>query len=157
MLQRLTTEYIETEDRIRLSGEDAAGRVHVLWLSQRLLNRLVPALCDTLARTGDAAALLQSFEQEAARAGHQPQPPVSAHDPGWLVLAVDVARAGNGLHLRFRGAGDEQVAQVGMAETALRQWLSILLEQYRRGEWPAAAWPVWMDPAAAPPPAAVMH
>ena len=47
-LQRITTEFVDAEDRIRLAGEDAAGEAVVLWLTQRLLNRLVAHLCDWL-------------------------------------------------------------------------------------------------------------
>lgn len=44
-LQRMTTDYIVQEDRIRVTGECAGGGVLVLWLTQRLLVRLVPPLC----------------------------------------------------------------------------------------------------------------
>ena len=43
-LQRCTTEYIATEDRLRLSGEIGTQSTVVLWLTQRLLNRLMPPL-----------------------------------------------------------------------------------------------------------------
>ena len=40
VLHRLTTDYVEEEDRIRVSGASANGDTVVLWLTQRLLNRL---------------------------------------------------------------------------------------------------------------------
>lgn len=40
-LQRITTQYIEVEDRLRLTGELAPGEVVVLWLTQRLMHRLI--------------------------------------------------------------------------------------------------------------------
>lgn len=43
-LQRITTEYRAQEDRLCLTGERANGDAVVLWLTQRLLNRLVPHL-----------------------------------------------------------------------------------------------------------------
>ncbi|HWJ95023.1 MAG TPA: hypothetical protein VNT33_09890 [Telluria sp.] len=161
MLQRLTTQYVDLEDRVRLSGQDGDGRVQVLWLSQRLLNRLVPALCRMLERAaqGEHAALLQGFEQEAARARQQPQEPVNPEAPvgDWLVAAVDVNKSADGFLLRFRGASEDQVASILLAEMPLRQWLAIVLDQYRRAEWPVGVWPDWMDPAAAPAPGGVMH
>ena len=36
-LDRITTEYIDTEDRIRLSGQYAGGPAVVIWLTQRLI------------------------------------------------------------------------------------------------------------------------
>ena len=49
VLHRLTTDYVEEEDRIRVSGASANGDTVVLWLTQRLLNRLVPHLTAWLA------------------------------------------------------------------------------------------------------------
>lgn len=39
-LQRATTEYVEEEDRICLSGELATGDTMTLWLTRRILDRL---------------------------------------------------------------------------------------------------------------------
>ncbi len=43
-LQRITTEYVELEDRILLAGELGNREAVVVWLTQRLLQRLVPVL-----------------------------------------------------------------------------------------------------------------
>lgn len=43
-LNRVTTVYVDLEDRFRLSGKTQDGQVLVLWLTQRLLCRLVPHL-----------------------------------------------------------------------------------------------------------------
>ena len=47
-LSRITTIYVDKEDRIGLVGEDSNGEHHKLWLTQRLLNRLVEKLLDWL-------------------------------------------------------------------------------------------------------------
>ena len=49
-LSRVTTVYVDVEDRFRLSGETQDGQVLVLWPTQRLLCRLVPHLVLRLAR-----------------------------------------------------------------------------------------------------------
>jgi len=36
-LDRITTEYIDAEDRLRLSGKYADGAAVVIWLTQRLI------------------------------------------------------------------------------------------------------------------------
>jgi hypothetical protein len=149
MLQRLTTQYVDVEDRIRLSGEDDQNRIQVVWMSQRLLNRLVPAVCKLLGQAQDSHAdVLNSFEQQAAQARMTPQEPVKpeAGAAAWLVTRVDLAPAATGVRLTFHGSAGEQ-AQIAMAELPLRQWLSILRDQYRIGEWPADAWPAWVGPA----------
>jgi hypothetical protein len=146
VLQRLTTQYVDVEDRIRVSGEDAGGRIQVMWMSQRLLNRLVPALCKMLGgpQQGGRADMLNSFEQQAAQAQLTPQEPVraGAGSVAWLVARVDIASTANGMRLSFHGSGGELAATV-MAELPLRQWLSILRDQYRVADWPASAWPAW--------------
>ena len=43
-LQRITSEYIEAEDRLRLTGEVGEGETETLWLTQRLLTRLLDHL-----------------------------------------------------------------------------------------------------------------
>ena len=48
-LKRITTEFIPVEDRIRLSGErEDNGSPLVLWLTQRLIRRMLPVLLDWL-------------------------------------------------------------------------------------------------------------
>ena len=112
-LQRVTTSYVDSEDRMRLAGETAQGQAVVLWLTQRLLARLLPiffrwleqhqtgttsesdadgrSLTRAAAEQGHAE-WLQSFAQQAAVAGLVAQPPVqTAQAQGsQLVHSVDV-------------------------------------------------------------------
>lgn len=164
-LQRFTTEYIELEDRIRLTGELAHGDTVVLWLTQRLMNRLVPHLTAWLARQLAPASsipsvqaahqdIVQGFAQQAACARLAPEPPVraSSEGSGWRVDAVDIAQGEGAVVLTFKGEGKAQ-ATLTLAAQPLRQWLGIVFEQYQRGEWPTTVWPGWMEaarPQAAP-------
>ena len=43
-LERITTEYVEVEDRIRLTGESEDNQTIVLWLTQRLLTQIISHL-----------------------------------------------------------------------------------------------------------------
>ena len=61
-LQRITTEYIDQEDRIRLTGELAHGATVVLWITQRLLNRLIPHLTAWLSRQIAPASRIPSVQ-----------------------------------------------------------------------------------------------
>lgn len=174
-LQRVTTAYVADEDRLRLTGELSDGDAVVLWLTQRLLNRLVPHLTAWLARqTGSFAStvppaiqsahhnIVQGFAQQSARAQLKPEPPVRAASTaaGWRVESVDVAQGEAGVALTFKGEAGEQ-AVLTMAAQPLRQWLSIVYEQVVRAEWPTTAWPAWMEAAASPaqnqPRTAVLH
>jgi hypothetical protein len=151
-LQRLTTQFVDAEDRIRLSGEDADGAVRVLWLTRRLLDRLVPVLCGKLEPDASAhAELLSSFRQEAAQSQLAPQEPVPAAsaDTQALVTRIDMARVERGLRLAFFDH-DTEAAAIVMPELSLRQWLAILRDQFRIAGWPENTWPAWTDPKSAP-------
>lgn len=154
VLNRLTTEYSDREDRIRLAGQLHDGQAVVLWLTRRLLDRLLPHLALWLESRHAGlprADLLQGFAQEKARQLLAPQDPVRtpAHSLGWLVRSVDLQPGEAHLRLTFR-AGDE-AASVDFAPLPLRQWLEILLLGYRAGEWPLTAWPEWMTATGAAP------
>lgn len=165
VLQRVTTAYLENEDRLRLTGELADGDTVVCWLTQRLLNRLVPHLTSWLARQAESFAstvsptiqsahhdIVQGFAQQSARAQLKPEPPVRAASTaaGWRVDSVDVAQGEAGVALTFKSEAGEQ-AVLTMAAQPLRQWLSIVYEQVVAAEWPTTAWPAWMEAAVSLP------
>ncbi len=160
-LRRLTTVYDPAEDRIRLSGIGTDGRTVALWLTQRLLNRLVPPLCKGLEqqapqRQGPAqpvrSHIEQTFAQQKAKAEIPTQRPVvpPADAPEWRVEAVDVKHYPAGARLTLKGTAASNQAVLPLTTSAMRQWLGIVHEQYRRAGWPTDAWPAWMDEASAP-------
>lgn len=154
-LQRITTEYVDTEDRVRLSGACEDGTVVQLWMTRRLTDRLVPLLLNWLgqeAGEGARAEIMQEFAQQAARAALEPQPSVRAQDDSSiLVQAVDVTTGDSALGLAFKSSpqGDASY-RIGFEPLALRQWLGILHDQYRKAEWPLDGWPAWITPAEQP-------
>ena len=172
-LQRITTEFVDAEDRIRLAGEDAGGDALVLWLTQRLLNRLVAHLCAWLEQriptnihhyaAAAQAEVIQSFAQQAALAALEPQPPVqsSVQSRAWLVHSVDIASGDQGVMLTFKAAeAGSPCATLTLQDQPLRQWLNILHDQYQKAEWPLTVWPEWMaapQPVSAPPHAVILH
>lgn len=155
-LQRITTQYIDHEDRIRLAGEIDSKEAVVLWLTRRLLDRLLPLLFNWLEQQEadtPRAEVLHSFAQAAARAALQPQAPVQTEAPTatWLVHSVDVIRTDNAIRLVFRSA-EAQMAHLTLAAKPLRQWLAIMYEQFRQGDWGTAEWPAWMEETHRPAP-----
>ena len=173
-LSRVTTVYVDVEDRFRLSGETYDGQVRVLWLTQRLLCRLIPALVRWLEQrsplqassspVASAAQVMQAFAQQSALAQMHPQEPVPVvqENADWLVQKVDVVTAAEAVRLTFRPPGDSsEAAGVSMGAMHLRQWLGILYGQWRQSGWPQEVWPQWMQESQPPPPsqggAAVWH
>ncbi|WP_163852279.1 hypothetical protein [Pseudooceanicola aestuarii] len=125
-VRRFTTFYVETEDRVRLSVEMSDDQVRVLWLTRRLLNRLVPSLLKRL--TAQAALdpapapraqaqAAQRFTQAAAVGAIRPQKGVTtgpgsgaAGPAGFSALAHGVrvrpAETGRALALDFTGPAE---------------------------------------------------
>jgi len=162
VLQRMTTAWLETEDRLRLTGECTDGTLVCLWLTRRLSDRLLPLLLDWLdghAHDDVHASLMQEFAQEAARGALAPQAAVPA-DAGDTVLvqAVTVARGTHAIGLTFRASEapeDARSWEVTMEQQPLRQWLAIIHDQYRKAEWPLDLWPAWIAVTTAQPTAAL--
>ncbi len=156
-LQKITSEYSETEDRLQLTGEDENGRSITLCLTQRLLLRLIPHLLDWLANqttvssqdasTGEQAQnFMQGFAQQAAAAELAGETPVqaSATDTVCLVREVDVTKIGlDAVVLVFKTEGKEQ-AGLNLQAQQVRQWLAIVHSQWLRAEWSLGIWPSWM-------------
>ena len=127
----------------------------MLWLTQRLLRRLLPPLLVWLQEQGGAAhavmgqALyadaLQGFAQQAARAQLQPQAPVQVPEGSLscLVERVDMGRSPEAVRLVFRDAQGVVAAMV-LHPQPLRQWLSILFDAWQQAEWPLEVWPDWL-------------
>lgn len=169
-LQRITTQFIEVEDRIRLTGQVGEGQTVVLWLTQRLLQRLVPHLCQWLEKQIPVkpqepplrAQVQQSFAQQKARAEIERQAPVRAEavSLAWLVCSVDLKSGPLGARLVFKGGNDAERVTLGLSPKSLRQWLGILHDQYRAASWSSTIWPVWMEesrPARGSAPVTVLH
>ena len=151
-ITRITTEYVDLEDRIRLAGETPDGASLILWLPQRLLNRLVPVLCDKLrpARDDDPhAGILNSFAQMAAVQNLAPLPPVrtTPEARSRTIRAVTVVGGTDAVQLLLKEEEHADSAQTSMTLRLdeLRQWLSILHRQWLRAGWPPELWPAWMS------------
>jgi|FLOH01.1.fsa_nt_gi hypothetical protein len=194
-LQRITVEYIESEDRFRLIGEIQTRDAHdetsdspdadkvdegdkidqsdkrdqsdesdhaetvTLWVTQRLLLRLLPLLFEWLqqlspeaiknpSRDTQANKLLQGFAQQAAAEQIPQQRPVQsqADTPSWLVNEVDIVRPAAWVKLIFKGHNGEQ-ASFTLEGKQLRQWLSIVHNSWIQAEWPTTIWPAWIHEA----------
>lgn len=154
-LQRITTEYLQHEDRIRLAGEVEQAAPVAIWFTQRLLGRLLPRLMQWLEHSGPEiprSELLHSFAQQAARSELTPQSAVqvSAQDPSWLVVVVDLTLSEELAQLVFKGEQPDQQVSLTLAAVPLRQWLNIVHDAYVRAEWPLDLWPLWVRESAEP-------
>ncbi|CAN5385126.1 hypothetical protein BH10PSE6_BH10PSE6_47260 [soil metagenome] len=172
VLRRLTTEYVEIEDRIRIAGQTPKDAQVVMWLTNRLATRAVPQLLRWLENQAAPTSAssrasapsqavrreLQSFAQATAVAGLKQQKPVTARadDPAWVAKAIDIKASQSHLSITFRGAQD-QSAGVRFDAMGLRQWLSILHRAWTKAQWPPLVWPDWIKTHRSAPQNAVRH
>ncbi len=153
-LKRLTSEYVEEEDRFRLAGEAGDELPVVLWLTHRLLERLLPHLWKWLEREGQdllRADVLQGMAQQKAQSQMGPQAAVRAGADSlhWLVTRIDLDCSDESVRIRFCGA-EQQEASFSMSRQVLRQWLAIVHQGYRKAGWPLEGWPEWMTEVVTP-------
>ncbi len=149
MLKRITTEFIDIEDRIRLSGECENTEQVILWFTQRLLQRLLPLLFQWLeGQPSDKqyGEIMQSIALQAAKAALPPERPIQPDKSSatWLVSVVDLTPYENRIDLVFRGI-EGQRASLRMEATPLRQWLNIIHAAYCRAGWNRGFWPAWFQ------------
>jgi hypothetical protein len=146
-LKRLTTGYDQAEDRIRITGETDDGHPVVIWMTNRLARRAVPRLVQWLEKEAPpfTGNVRQSFAQEAAVAGFNPQKPVAAgaNAKQWIAQSLDLAATERAMTLTFRRSPDESAA-ISFDSTKLRQWLSILHRSWMTAEWSPLVWPDWI-------------
>lgn len=163
-LLRFTTEYVGAEDRIRLVGESAEKTV-VLWLTPRLMNRLVLCLCQWLDQRVGATPLTevrQEIAQQKALVELESQRPVraDAQTPAVLIHKIVFKPSRASVSLRFKDNGGHVVANLQLKPKPLRQWLQVLHGRYLQAGWSTNVWPVWVaevKPRATPSRAAVLH
>jgi hypothetical protein len=155
VLSRLTTVFHPNEDRIRISGQGKDGNIEVIWLTQRLVNRLVPVMTKWL-ETREAgtprADLLQSVKQQRAQvqqaeqSGEQGVVPAEQAENEWLAVSLDIQQREDAFRIIFKDQTKEPEHQavLELQPMLLRQWLNVVLLAYTQGEWSLEKWPEWM-------------
>ncbi len=159
---RFTTHYDIREDRIRLAFEQKDESKCVLWLTRRLLSRLIPQIVKILESQtsagkfmggqrdkGARAEGIQRFNQQAAVSGIGLQKPVqvpeSDLDPQTFILVAGLSLIlrRNKIVVEFKD-GDTVYLAIPFSATDLRQWLAVLAHCYKQAQWRENFWPGWM-------------
>ena len=156
-LQRITSEYIESEDRIRLTAISDAEETIILWITQRLLIRLIthflgwlekeaPEVARSSAIGNETKSALQGMAQQSASANLQNQSAVTANSDSaaLLVKEIDIKMSEEVVLLVFK-CDDDQKAELSFTIQQLRQWLGMIHQLWRQARWPVSIWPDWMD------------
>lgn len=158
IVMRFTTHYFASEDRIQMCLECDKSEDQILWLTRRLLNRLISILLTkTVSLPSGVSAdnnpkvdAIQKFAQSAAvgklqlnkkRASiKRPKNNAEAH----LVTEINIQKKKNSLELVFKTENNGKTFSIKFTDTTLRQWLSILYSRYHGAEWTEEFWPTWL-------------
>lgn len=137
-LQRLTTNYSDIQDRLRLNGICSNNNLLCMWMSQRLANRLVTSLVEWLEK--------QELKPATAAAIHAAGASVTAVDAGqpkheWLVENVNLKFGEQSLEMALCDGSQATCAKISVSREQLLQWLGILQNQYFLADWPTSNWP----------------
>lgn len=148
LIQRFTTRYSETEDRILLQVELTVDSTATLWLSLRFLIRLIPVLIQQIDKSEERDAhfaMLQHFNQQLAISSLKPSANVKISDNNlsFLVVSADVQRNEESVRIIFRLEDREYFLILN--NTELRQWLWIIYKAFQSAEWPLNLWPSWFQ------------
>ena len=108
-IQTFTGRYDPVEDRFRLDAVNAAGEKQSIFLTRRLVDRVIPVLVSHLegkTPEGIPADLAQGMSQSRARQARQtgdttPAVVAESETPTWLCRTVHVQKARQGLKVIF--------------------------------------------------------
>ena len=156
-LKRITSEYVEAEDRIRIAGLTEQNETLSLWLTMRLTSRLVThclallvknspelkkAATDDLQLKNNLQGMVQeSAEQEIVE---ESAVRVAKDSPSFLIREIDVKTSYGAVVLTFK-ENKTSSYELYLESNQLRQWLGMLYLIWQKAEWPLHIWPDWMD------------
>ncbi|MFL2873138.1 MAG: hypothetical protein ACJZ8M_07360 [Pseudohongiellaceae bacterium] len=156
-LKRITTEYNEREDRIRLAGITDDNQTIALWLTMRLVSRLVSHCLNLLEKSTPEATKvstadeqsrksIQNFVQQSAEQQlvEEAAVKVTKNSPKYLAAEIDVKSDHAGVTIIFKGEFSSNYS-IYLNNQQLRQWLGMLHMIWQKTEWSTLIWPDWMS------------
>ena len=156
-LERITTEYIELEDRIRLAGLTEENQTVCIWLTMRLLKRLIthclnllekntPELKETPTQNEQSREIIHNFVQQSAdqQVVEETAVKVTKNSPNHLAAEIDVKSDHGGVTIIFKGEFSSYYV-IYLNNQQLRQWLGMLHIIWQKAEWSTLVWPDWMS------------
>tara|TARA_E500000331_G_scaffold104492_2_gene101306 strand:+ start:290 stop:802 length:513 start_codon:yes stop_codon:yes gene_type:complete len=153
-LQRITTEYIDTEDRFRLTGISDSGETMSFWLTQRLLIPLLKACIDwmehhspdvakkTTDRQSRDSALSLAHQSAKQQLPEEKTVVANSNSPNLLVKEIDIKLGTEGIELIIKENGEGFA--LSLNANRLRQWMAIIYALWLNAKWPDSHWPEWI-------------
>lgn len=156
-LSRFSTQFCADEDRLFLTCENDAGETHIIWLTQRLTNKLLVVLFGfadkiSVGRTLPAESYdlwrsgLQQTASAALETTRAPEP--NSITGRYLATSVSVTPQEDSLQLVFLAEGASSIP-LKLSVTQMLQWLKALYICYVNANWSFQDWPQWFLEASA--------
>ena len=132
---KMTLGYDEQEDRIYLDCLTPSQTQIRLWVTQRLMQRLVRHLKrSTISRTnGD---LRQDVSTDIAASSQEGSVPAGLHRESFLVSSVDVSARDHDILLVWRGAREDHAAAFSLPINSRGDWLRGVMLCFEKARWP---------------------
>ena len=150
MLKKVTLQYIQIEDRIRMSADLDNEEPAVFWLTQRLCLLLVRKLAHHLEHSAPQSLLVDkglmlSVQQHNAEWQQKFSEPVKICELARSVLPeqVDLQCPAGGAAIIFPLDDGGKRARLQMNMVELRQWMGVVYRQFQVAGWPMEVWPHW--------------
>lgn len=146
VMGRITTQFIEQEDRIRLNAEMVSLPAQSLMLTRRLLRRFLPHALKWLEQKPLSTQITAQIE---AAHSVRVQPPVKPENAVVsLVHEITLQTDETKFVIVFR-TNELPPSVLTLTASELRVWLHILHQQCLRAEWNDLPWPNWFSQAQA--------
>ena len=135
---KMTLGYDEEEDRIYLDCLTRSQTQIRLWVTQRLMQRLVRHLeCSTVSHTlGNSR---QDVSTDIAASNHEDPVPAGLHCQSFLVASVDVSTRDSDTLLVWRGAREDQSAAFSLPINSRGHWLRGVMLCFEKARWPVGS------------------
>jgi len=157
-LTKVTLNYNNIEDRIRMDARTQAGETVAFWITRRLCRELVKAIVayfnkpeinsaeiNRAAVSPQHIPAVQEFLHQKAKSDKKNSPPVmSASSAVVLINRVQVRTSSKVVQMSFPFT-ETSMAVLAMSPTEARQWLDILYQQCLLAEWSLDVWPQWIQ------------
>jgi hypothetical protein len=154
-LARVTLSYIIEEDRVQLAGEDAQGNTVKLWLTARLLTRLVPHLVQKQVTLGSGQSVAAEPDVSDNTGGDDPSVRCDLGCPEALVTEIDLRFTRDGLMLVFKEDARRARASFMVPATSLPRWNQGIQTCFKQAGWPQETFVPENDSSVAEPTGAV--
>tara|TARA_A100001011_G_C14252663_1_gene818612 strand:- start:1002 stop:1532 length:531 start_codon:yes stop_codon:yes gene_type:complete len=157
----VTMQFDPLEDRIIMDCSDKSKKTQRLWLTRRLLDKLIPRLTKEIEISSinkNSSQLEQLFAQEKALINQKKTQAVKLNksSPSLLVTSVQVGKSNSEFKLIFiddrilelemiKKENTKNKAQFDLAISNLRQLLNAFFKIYKKATWDTEKFPNWIE------------